>query len=134
MHWSKPFVLISALLLVGSAFLPWVYIHRVDLTITGYNDGGLDYGDRGKFQIFLAVLSLLLYFVGREWSIITAIVLSVLNLAFAASHFWVYRPDGGAALSHLYGLYINVAACAAVLGGMLVTPIPKKRASLNPDR
>lgn len=130
MHWSKPLVLFSALLLAGSTFLPWVHIARIDLTITGFNDGGLNYGDRGKFQIFLALLGVGLYLAGREWSIITAIVLSVLNLAFAASHFWVYRPDGGASVSHLYGLYVNGAACAALLAGMLFTPIPRRR---NPE-
>lgn len=134
MHWSKWLVFFAALLVIGSAFLPWVHIISLDLIITGYNDGGLNYGDRGKFQIFLAVTCLLLYIAGREWSVLTAIVLSVLNLAFSASHFWIYRPDGGAPIQHLYGLYVNLAGCLALLAGLLFTPVPKAKTSVTPNR
>lgn len=123
MQWRKWMAAISALLLIGFAFLPWLYIDANNITITGVNDMGLDYGPRGRGHIYFAVICLLMILIGRNWSMLIAIVVAVINIAFAASHFYVYRCSGGVCPQKLFGLYLAVAASLALLLFLLYSPV-----------
>ena len=118
---------LSALLLIGFAYLPWIYIDMNDLTLTGVNDRGLDYGPRGKGHIYFAVICLIMILIGRNWSMLFAIVVAVVNIAFAGSHLYVYRCSGGVCPQKLYGLYLAMGASLMLLLFLLYSPV-------NPDK
>ena len=114
---------VTALLLIGFAFLPWIHVAAHNLTLTGVNDMGSDYGPRGRGQIYFAVISLIMILVGRNWSMLFAIVIAAINVAFAASHFYVYRCYGGICPEKLPGLYLSVIGSLALLIFLLYAPV-----------
>lgn len=120
---------VSALLVIGFSFLPWVHLEWLGKTLTGVNDMGLNYGPRGKGHIYFGVICLLLILVGRNWSILFAIIVAAVNLAFAGSHFYVYRCSGGICPEKLYGLYLSMAASLMLLMFLLYLPVRPEKES-----
>lgn len=114
---------IAALLLIGSAFLPWIHIDAINTTLTGYNDQGLSYGPRGRGHIYFGALILLLVLIGRNWSMLIAIVIAAVNLAFAGSHWYVYRCSAGVCPEKLLGLYLVMGASLLLLLFLLFSPV-----------
>lgn len=112
-----------ALLLIGAAFLPWIHIDAYNITLTGVNDQGLDYGPRGRGQIYFAVICILMILINRNGSMLFGIVVAAVNVAFAASHLYVYRCYGGICPQKLYGLFLSMAASLALLVFLLYTPV-----------
>ncbi len=118
---------IAALLLIGSAFLPWIHIGAQNLTLTGVNDMETDYGPRGRGHIYFGVMCFILILVNRNWSMLFAIVVAAINIAFAASHLYVYRCYGGICPQKLYGLFLSIAASSLLLVFLLYAPVrPEK--------
>ncbi len=113
----------SALFLIGAAFLPWIHIAAPDLTLTGVNDMGSDYGPRGRGQIYFAIICLVMLLINRNWSMLFAIVIAAINVAFALSHLYVYRCYGGICPQKLYGLYFSLAASFLLLVFLLYAPV-----------
>lgn len=114
---------VSALLLIGFAFLPWIHLDTNNLTLTGVNDMGLNYGPRGKGHIYFAVLCLIMILIGQNWSMLIAIVVAVINVAFAGSHLYVYRCMAGDCPQKLYGLYLAMAASLSLLVFLMYSPV-----------
>jgi hypothetical protein len=127
MQWRKWMAALSALLLIGFSFLPWIRIESRGIMLTGVNDMGLDYGPRGMGHVYFGVICLLLLLVRRNWAMLFAILVAAINIAFAFSHFYVYRCSGGICPEKLYGLYLSFGASALMLGFLLFSPV-------NPDK
>lgn len=119
-----------AVLLIGFAFLPWIHIDANNVTLTGVNDMGLNYGPRGRGHIYFAVICLVMILIGRNWSMLLAIIVAAVNIAFAGSHLYVYRCSGGVCPEKLYGIYLAMAASLGLLLFLLFSPT---RADLDKD-
>lgn len=127
MHLRKWFAVVAAILLIGSCYLPWVYIDAVNKTLPGIDDMGLNYGPRGMGHIYFAVICIVMILIGRNWSMLFAIVVAMINVAFAASHLYVYRCIGGVCPEKLYGLWLTILMSLAMLGFLLYSPVrPEK--------
>lgn len=127
MQWRKWMAAVSALFLIGFSFLPWLHIAANNLTLTGVNDMGLDYGPRGRGHIYFGVICLIMILVGRNWSMLFAIVVAAVNIAFAGSHFYVYRCYSGICPEKLYGLYLSMGASLALLVFLLFAPVKPEK-------
>jgi hypothetical protein len=127
MKWRRWLALAAALVLIGCSFLPWVYIESANLTLPGTDDLGLNYGPRGRGHIYFAVMCIIMILIGRNWSMLFAIVVAMVNLAFAGSHLYVYRCTAGICPEKLYGLYLTIGASLLMLAGLLYSPV-------NPDK
>lgn len=128
MEWRRWLAVGAALLLIGFSFLPWVYIEAANLTLPGTNDMGLNYGPRGRGHIYFAFICIIMILIRKNWSMLFAIVVAMINLAFAASHLYVYRCTAGICPDKLYGLYLTILASGLLLAGLLYSPVnPEKK-------
>jgi hypothetical protein len=65
--------------------------------------------------------------INRNWSMLFAIVVAAVNVAFALSHLYVYRCYSGICPQKLFGLYLSMAASLALLVFLLYAPVrPEK--------
>ena len=74
---------------------PWVIIESVGITVTGFDESTTNYGKRGYAHVMFTGLYLLFLFIPRLWAKRTNIFLGAINLAWAVSHFLVFRCEAG---------------------------------------
>ena len=104
---------IAAIIVIISAFLPWISIH-VDgqtLLFTGLNTKGSSFGEPGKLGIAVAAMVLILFLVNREW----APRINLFTSAFLAA--WYFRNmlifsrcEMGICPDQKVGLYLALGA------------------------
>jgi hypothetical protein len=63
-------------------FRPWIYIPSVQLTISGWNAQGTDFGKPGLVPLVFSIGMGLLFWVPKIWAKVTCIVLATLQLAW----------------------------------------------------
>jgi len=83
MKYSQTIGIIAALVLIGLTFTPWSYIVSRDLTITGMQTAGTDFGRPGLLHIIFGVLSTLLFAIPKIWAKRTNVFIAALNLSWA---------------------------------------------------
>lgn len=78
---------IATIIVIISAFLPWISIH-VDgqtLVFTGLNTKGSSFGEPGKLGIVMSVIVLILFLIRKDW----AARINLFTSAFLAA--WYFR-------------------------------------------
>jgi hypothetical protein len=83
MKHSQTIGIIAAFVLIGVCFMPWSHFVSKDLTITGMQTAGTDFGRPGKLNIIFGVISVVLFFVPRIWAKRTNVFIAALNLSWS---------------------------------------------------
>jgi hypothetical protein len=113
----------AAIIVCISCFQPWIFIESKDLTITGMNTTGTNYGKPGVLFLILSSFFLVFSLIPYIWSKRANMIVSVLNLAWGIrNYFLISTCSGGECPERKLALYL-VFACSFI---MLV-------ASLFPD-
>ena len=68
MNWRRIFLLLSAGVLIGTVFFPWIVIESRNITVTGMQATGTTFGKPGLLSLIFATLILLFSFVPRVWA------------------------------------------------------------------
>lgn len=89
MKYSQLIGIIAALALIGICYLPWVVIERTQLTVTGMDAAGTNFGKPGWMNIILTTISVLLFAIPRVWAKRTNFFLTMLNLAWSIRNYVV---------------------------------------------
>ncbi|RYZ19382.1 MAG: hypothetical protein EOO16_20090 [Chitinophagaceae bacterium] len=85
MRFFKPLGALAALGLIACCFLPWAYIASPNLTVTGLNTTGTNFGKPGYLHLIFSVIFLGLLFLKQVW-------VRRLNLFFMAFNVaWAFR-------------------------------------------
>jgi hypothetical protein len=87
MKFSKWVGVVMALLVIGSCFLPWVYIEPINSTISGVDAPNTNFGKPGLMNIIVSVLAICFFLVQRIWAKRTNIFVCAFNLAWTARNF-----------------------------------------------
>ena len=123
MRYSKWLGLAAALLLVISAFLPWVIIESKGLTLTGVDTTGTSYGKPAYFHFFLAAVFLVCNFTNRVWAKRLNLLVTALNIGWAIRNLLVLGSCmGGECPARQTGIWL-----------MLISSITMLISSLFPD-
>lgn len=85
MKYSQIIGIASALLMIGLCFLPWSFIASRQLTVTGINAAGTNFGKPGLFNIGICVIMVALFAIPAIWAKRTNVFLAALILA------WTFR-------------------------------------------
>jgi hypothetical protein len=108
---SKPNIagLIAAVVVIVSAFLPWLSIESKHLVFTGVQTVGSSFGEPGKVNVFLAVLAGVLFFVERKWSARLNLFVTAFLSAWAFRNFLIFsRCEMGECPDREIGLYLSL--------------------------
>lgn len=87
MKHSQTIGIIATLLVIIICFFPWVGIAEKNITVSGLNSGGTDFGKPGLMNIFLSVLMLLFFAIPKIWAKRTNIFIGFFNLSWAIRNY-----------------------------------------------
>lgn len=101
----------AALLLAASCFLPWVYIESRELTFTGVDTAGSNYGKPGYLHFVMVAAFIPLALIPRLWAKRVNLVVVALNTAWAIRNFiMIGICQGGECPVKKAGLFLASAA------------------------
>ena len=81
--------LLAAVALITACFFPWVFIESKNITITGIESTGTNFGKAGYFHFFLAAFYLVFNLTPRIWAKRMNLLVTALNIAWAARNYFV---------------------------------------------
>ena len=112
--------LASCALLAISVFLPWVTIRSLDLTLTGMNTVGTDFGKPGFFHLLMVAFYLLFTAIPKIWAKRFNLLVGALNLAWALRNFLMIPAcSGGECPDREAGIWLALAGSILLLIGAL---------------
>jgi len=116
MRYTKWIGLAAALLLIVAAFLPWVTIEDRNLTITGINTQGTNFGKPAYLHFILTAFYIVCVLVPRIWAKRLNLTLSAVNIAWAIRNFFIIPAcQGGDCPAKQLGIYLMALASLIML-------------------
>jgi hypothetical protein len=123
---------LGAIALIVACFFPWVFIESKNITVTGINSTGTTFGKPGYFHFVLAGLYLILHFIPRLWAKRFNILVSALNIGWAArNYFLISACSGGECPGKKTALYVVIVSSLIMLVAALLPEV--KIAEENSD-
>ena len=114
----------AAALLIASCFLPWIIIESRDITVTGVDATGTNFGKPGYFHILMALLFILFGFIKRIWSKRVNLLIVAMNFAWAVRNYFVLSQcEGGDCPQRQPGLYFIALTSLVMLAAALFPDI-----------
>src|SRR5882672_7789911 len=89
MRWMKWTGVIASLLLIVSCFIPWVFIELKNLTVTGVDAIGTNFGKPGYFHLIMSFFFLVFSFIPRVWAKRSNLLITALNLGWAIRNYFI---------------------------------------------
>lgn len=106
----------AGVLLIVSCFTPWVFIASRDITISGIDATGTNFGKPGYFHFLCAFFFLLFNFIPKIWAKRSNLLVAALNIAWAIRNFFVIAAcQGGECPEKKTGLYFVLFASIIML-------------------
>ena len=89
MRFFKWIGLLAAIGLTISCFYPWVFIESKNITVSGVEAIGTNFGKPGYFHFILTFLFIVFDFVPKVWAKRSNLLLTALNLAWAIRNYFI---------------------------------------------
>ena len=108
--------ILAALALIIACFFPWVFIESKNITVTGIESAGTNFGKPGYFHFFLAAMYLLFTFIPRVWAKRWNLLIIALNIGWAARNYFIISAcSGGECPEKKTALYIVLISSLVML-------------------
>ena len=112
MRYLKWIGLAAAILLVISCFLPWVTVVSKNITISGAEAPGTNYGKPGYFHLVMIVFFIVFTLVPRVWAKRANLLIVAMNLAWGIRNYFILSIcQGGECPIKEVGIYLMMLAC-----------------------
>ncbi len=116
MRYMKWIGLMAAALLVISCFTPWVFIESKNITVSGVDATGTNFGKPGYFHLLLAAFFLICTFVPRVWAKRLNLLITALNLGWAIRNIFILAAcSGGECPIRKLGIWMMLLASVLML-------------------
>ena len=112
----------TAIVIIITCFLPWVYIEAIDVTITGVSAKHTSYGWPGLFNIIFSSLSILFSIIPAIWAKRTNLFIATFNFAWTLRNFLILsKCEMGECPVKRFGLYALMILSVVL---MIMTLVP----------
>ena len=107
----KWFGFTAAILLIVSCFTPWVFIESGNITVSGIDATGTNFGKPGYFNLLMTFFFLLFHFIQKVWAKRTNLLVTALNLGWAIRNYFIISMcRGGDCPEKESGIYLMLIA------------------------
>lgn len=128
MRWMKWIGIASAVLLIVFCYTPWVFIVSKQITITGVDATGTNFGKPGYFHLVMAGIYIVFILIPKVWSQRSNLLVSAFNLAWAIRNFIILPAcQMGECPEKKQGLYFVLFASILMLIASLFPDIKLKQ-------
>lgn len=122
MKYSQTIGIAAGVLLIAACFLPWSFIESRQLTVSGLEAAGTNFGKPGLFNIVVGAVCMLLFALPRIWAKRTNVFLNAINLAWAIRNYIIVSSCMmGECPVKKFGLYVLLVA-AIIMQAMALFP------------
>jgi hypothetical protein len=116
MRYMKWIGLAAAILLVVSCFSPWVFIESRNITVSGIDATGTNFGKPGYFHLLMTALFLICTFIQRVGAKRTNLLITALNLGWAIRNYFIITIcQAGECPEKKMGIYLLLLASILML-------------------
>jgi len=103
--------LVSVIVVIVSAFLPWLTIESKHLAFTGLSTTGSSFGEPGKLNIAVAVIAGVLFTLRSKWFARINLFVTAFLVAWTFRNFILFsRCEMGVCPEREIGLYLSILA------------------------
>lgn len=132
MRYMKWIGLAAAVLLVVSCFTPWVFIESRNITVSGIDATGTNFGKPGYFNLLMAFFFLLFHFTPKVWAKRSNLLITALNLGWAIRNYFIISMcRGGECPEKEAGIYLMLLASLIMIVSALFPDIKLKEEKLH---
>lgn len=89
MRYMKWIGLLAVIILIGSCFVPWVIIHSKNITVTGIDSTGTNFGKPGYTHFVLSIFFVIFHFIPKLWAKRWNLLVVALNIAWAIRNYFI---------------------------------------------
>jgi hypothetical protein len=108
--------ILAAITLIIACFFPWVFIESKNITVTGIDSAGTNFGKPAYFHFFLAVIYLLFTLISKVWAKRWNLLIVALNIAWASRNYFIISGcSGGECPEKKAGLYMVLLSSIIML-------------------
>jgi len=116
MRYMKWIGLTVAVLLVVCCISPWVFIESKNITVSGIDSTGTNFGKPGFFHFFMIAFFLTFNFIPRLWAKRANLLVTALNLGWAIRNYIIISACiGGECPEKKSGIYVMLVASVLML-------------------
>ena len=116
MHYMKWIGLAAIILLVISCFTPWVIIESKNITVTGVDSTGTNFGKPAYVHFIFSFFFIIFHLVPTIWAKRWNLIVVALNIAWAIRNYIIISAcRDGECPEKQTGLYLVVGAAALML-------------------
>lgn len=127
MRYMKWIGLAAAVLLVVSCFTPWVFIESRNITVSGIDATGTNFGKPGYFNLLMGFFFLLFHFIPKVWAKRSNLLITALNLGWAIRNYFIISMcRGGECPEKEAGIYLMLLASLIMIVTALFPDIKLK--------
>jgi hypothetical protein len=123
MKYSQQIGIVAVLALAAVCFIPWVYIASVNITITGFNAKGTNFGKPGLAAIVLSAVCVIFFLTPKVWAKRTNVFLSAIVFAWSIKNYLLITAClAGDCPEKKAGIYLQVLFSFVI---MIMALLPK---------
>lgn len=132
MRYMKWIGLVAVILLIVSCFIPWVIIESKNITVSGVDSTGTNFGKPGYLHFILGFFFIILHFISKIWAKRSNLLVVALNISWAIRNYFVISAcrDGDCPLKQT-GLYLVLLASFLMLLSALFPDIKLEEEKMN---
>jgi hypothetical protein len=99
----------AAVIIIISAFLPWLTVESKHLVFTGVHTAGSSFGEPGKLNIMLSVIAIVFFALRKMWAQRINIFITAFLIAWTLRNFILFaRCEMGECPHKEIGLYLSL--------------------------
>ena len=127
MKYSNYLGVAACIALIGVCYFPWVHIASVDITVSGFDSKGTNYGQPGILNVILAISSGCCFLIPAVWAKRTNLFLAAFNMAWSVrNYFLLTQCELGECPEKKWGIYALLFLSFFIL---IMTLLPKLKVS-----
>ena len=127
MRYMKWIGLLAVILLVVSCFLPWVIITSQNITVSGVDSTGTNFGKPGYAHFVLGFFFIVFHLIPKLWAKRVNLLIVALNIAWAVRNYFIISTcREGDCPEKQIGLWLVLGASAPILIAALFPDIELK--------
>lgn len=127
MRWMKWTGVAAAILLIASCFMPWVIITSKNISISGVDTTGTNFGKPAYFHFILTAFYLVFTFIRQVWAVRGNMFVTAFNLGWAIRNFFIITIcRGGECPEKQTAVYLIVVTSSLMLLSALFPDIKLK--------
>lgn len=122
---------VAAIVMIASAFMPWLFIESKQITVTGLSSEGTGFGKPAYMNIFFSACALVLFLLPRIWAKRFNFFFCGANLAWAVRNYLIMTVCfAGECPVRKYGMFVALLASAVML---VMSLLPDMKLPLSAD-